>query len=119
MAPSSRQSAEGTDDGDRGTGGTRPSKLRHSLKFTWNHSVASPSGSGVKPESQSDAAYEVSYPLMKAFYSKYPLQAGLNFCGYHRVTLFSGRQPFDERVILDDETCRSGRSQRRSANGGS
>ena len=60
VAPSSRQSAEGTDDGDRGTGGTRPSKLRHSLKFTWNHSVASPSGSGVKPESQSDAAYEVS-----------------------------------------------------------
>jgi len=64
VAPSSRQSAEGTDDGDRGTGGTRPSKLRHSLKFTWNHSVASPSGSGVKPESQSDAAYEAANLLM-------------------------------------------------------
>ena len=88
MAPSSRQSAEGTDDGDRGTGGTRPSKLRHSLKFTWNHSVASPSGSGVKPESQSDAAYEVSYPLIKAFYSKYLLLAGLNFWDNELVQFF-------------------------------
>lgn len=44
--------------------GTRPSKLRHSVKFIWTHSVLSPTGSGVKPESQSDAAYEAGNLLM-------------------------------------------------------
>lgn len=43
---------------------TRPSKLRHSVKFIWTHSVLSPTGSGVKPESQSDAAYEAANLLM-------------------------------------------------------
>jgi len=43
-----------------GGGGTRPSKLRHALKFRWTHSML---GVG-HPEGQSDAAYEVANLLM-------------------------------------------------------
>jgi len=60
--PVSSQSTR--DDEASGSAGTRPSKLRHSVKFIWQHSVLSPSGSGVKPESQTDAAYEAANLLM-------------------------------------------------------
>jgi len=62
LEPPVAQSSRGEEESPPST--TRPSKLRHSVKFIWTHSVLSPSGSGVKPESQSDAAYEAANLLM-------------------------------------------------------
>jgi hypothetical protein len=58
LEPPSNQSNKSGEEGGP-TSGTRPSKLRHAVRFRWSQSML---GTGT-PEAQNDAAFEVCIEL--------------------------------------------------------